>query len=91
MSKGPDKWQRLILAELENKEAFYLRRLLGQKCTKAQYNALLRAMQELEAAGKINVKRFLWGSTAGTGKTVVYRTGTVFSGKDRKYLDDKYW
>jgi hypothetical protein len=92
MSKGPGKWQRLILAGLADREAFYLRKLLGRTCTKAQYNALLRAAQELEATRKINVCRFLWGGVSGQGKTVVHRIGTTFTGEDRLKMDrDKCW
>ena len=87
MSKGPGKWQRVILAKLADREFFYLRKLLGRTCTKAQYNALLRAAQELEAAGKINVSRFAYGGEWGQGKTVVHRIGTTFTGEDRLKMD----
>lgn len=79
MSRGPGKWQRLILSELAGREAFFLRELREPKRGKAQYNALLRAMQELEAAGKINVTRYAYG---GRYKTVVHRVFTTFTPED---------
>jgi hypothetical protein len=95
MSKGPGKWQRAILAQLAGGPAFYLREMLLWHCTKAQYNALLRAAIRLEADGKINIARFLWGATSGHGKTIVHRIGTEFHGKDRRTLPelprDKWW
>lgn len=82
MSKGPGKWQRLILAELADREAFNLRKLLGGTYTQAQYNALLRAAKKLETTGKINIHRFALGSG---GKTYVHRIGTVFTMKRDKF------
>lgn len=52
MSKGPGKWQRQILSELAIREGFNLQELLGPTFTKAKYNALLRAMQGLEASAQ---------------------------------------
>ena len=84
MSRGPGKWQRAILATLADHEAFWLRSLLGPSCTKAQYNALLRAAHKLQAAGLVEIYR--WRLTlAGTrfhsfgrglGRTAVARVGT---------------
>jgi hypothetical protein len=98
MSKGPGKWQRMILAELADREAFHLRALLGRKCTKAQYNALLRAALNLETAGKINIAHFYWGARPGTGKSIVHRIGTTVSGGTRNKIEqedrdrwDKCW
>ncbi len=51
MSRGPGKWQRLILATLADTKVFWLRSLLPRHCTKAEYNALLRAALKLESAG----------------------------------------
>jgi hypothetical protein len=88
MSKGRGKWQRLILSKLATREAFKLRELLGPTFTKAQYNALLRAMQRLEDAGEIKVHRFAFG---GGGKIYVH-LGTTFTGEDRrKYKAGKWW
>jgi len=87
MSKGPGKWQQMILSELVTKEAFYLRGLLGRHCTKAQYNALLRAAQTLESEGKINITRFRFGAAWCIGKTVVHRILTTFTGNDRMKMD----
>ncbi|MGD0489243.1 MAG: hypothetical protein ABSB94_18910 [Syntrophorhabdales bacterium] len=46
VSKGPGKWQRLILSELAIRDRFNLLELLGPTFTKAQYNALHWAMLE---------------------------------------------
>ena len=86
MSRGPGKWQRAILAELANREAFYLRDLLGPRCTRAERNALLRAAIQLEGAGTINPHRFAYGGKT----TVVYRIGTMFDGEDRRKLDIRW-
>jgi len=75
MSKGLGKWQRLILATLADQEAFYVRTLLRPTYTKAQYNALLRAAIQLNAAGKIETARFMCGIM----KTVVHRVGSTIS------------
>ena len=98
MSKGPGKWQRIILAELADREAFHLRAILGRRCTKAQYNALLRAAWKLEEAGKINIACFSYGGRPGTGKSIVHRLGTTYSGETRYKLEqadrdrwDKCW
>lgn len=83
MSKGPGKWQRLILAELETRDAFYLRCLLDSRCTKAQYDALLRAALQLESKGQISIMRFLFGRF----NNVIHKKGTTFTGGDRRKLD----
>ncbi len=83
MSRGPGKWERLILAELASHRAFYLRALLGPCCTRAQYNALFRAALTLEAGGRISVTRFVFGAKT----LVVHRTGTMFTREDRRGLD----
>ncbi len=83
MSRGLGRWERLILAELASRKAFYVRALLGPCCTRAQYNALLRAAMTLEAGGRISVTRFVFGSKT----VVVHRTGTTFTRDDRRRLD----
>ncbi len=47
MSRGPGKWQRAILAELEGCEWFWLKKLLPQGYTRSDYHALLRAAHKL--------------------------------------------
>jgi hypothetical protein len=76
MSRGPGKWERAILTELASRENFWLRTLLPRDCTKAEYNALLRAALKLEAEGKIAVDRWAFASEPGIGKTAVRRIGT---------------
>lgn len=63
MSRGPGKWQRLILRGLEKFPAFNLRDLLPEDATAAQISALCRACRQLENAGRINVIK--WWSPGG--------------------------
>jgi len=81
MSKGPGKWERLILSELAIRDRFNLQELLGLTFTKAQYNALHRAALKLEGAGKIKVHRFGLG---GGVKIWVCRFGTTITLEDRR-------
>lgn len=66
MSRGPGRWQRLILAEVERGRCFYLVDLLPITYTRADYNALHRASVQLEKADRITVWRFMcgWKKTA---------------------------
>jgi len=77
MSKGPGKWGRAILAELTLQESFWLRTLLPENCTKAGYDALLRAAMKLEADGLVNIDRWPFGQNTGEGRTAVRRIGTI--------------
>ncbi|MBP8980595.1 MAG: hypothetical protein KBG09_05055 [Syntrophobacterales bacterium] len=80
MSKGLGKWQRMILLGLKFRDFFTIRELLGLTFTRAEYNALNRAMLELERAGKIKVCRFGLGSG---GRDWVCRFGVTPTGADR--------
>ena len=84
MSRGLGTKQRTILAALAGRQALYLRDLLPRQCTKAEYNALLRAATKLETGRLIAIARFMCGSN----KVVVHRIGTAFSGIERKCLRD---
>jgi hypothetical protein len=77
MSRGLGKRQRSILEVLRVHRTFWLRSMLARKCTKAEYNALLRAALKLEEAGLIRIDRYAWGATPGIGKTAVRRTDAV--------------
>jgi hypothetical protein len=81
MSKGPGKWQRMILSGLAIRDRFTIQELLGRTFTKAEYNALHRAMVELEDAGRIKVHRFALGSG---GRAWICRFGT------RPTIEDRY-
>ena len=63
MSRGPGKWQRLIMSALNKFPAFNLRDLLPEQATAAQISALCRACRQLEVAGQINVIK--WWSPGG--------------------------
>ena len=80
MSKGPGKWQVAILAKLNVLDRFTLQELLGPSFTRAQYNALHRAMLKLEDAGRINVHRYAFGSQ---GRAWICRFGVRPTGEDR--------
>ncbi len=80
MSKGPGKWQVAILAKLKVRDRFTLQELLGPSFTRAQYNALHRAMLKLEDAGRINVTRFC--TFSGVRSSFVHRKGTTMSAED---------
>lgn len=86
MSKGPGKWQRAILAELEKREAFYLSELLPGQHTRANYVALLRAADRLPQA-QAQVIRFTY-STRQDGHIVIVRPGLAF---DRSQYDQARW
>lgn len=90
MSKGFGKLQRLILSELEKRDRFNLQELLGSKYTKAQYNALNRAMMGLEGTGMIKVHRFAFGGGFSAGRTYVHRIGTIFLSGDRQKYEDQF-
>ena len=83
MSKGPGKWQKLILGKLYQQEVFTFRDLLGDSFTKARYNALHRAFITLARAGQV------WGTSYGYGNKTIYvhRVGTIFSYEDKKQYD----
>lgn len=80
MGKGPGKWQRMILSGLAIQDRFTLQELLGPTFTKVEYNALHRAMLELEGAGRIKVHRFAFGSG---GRAWICRFGTTPTREDR--------
>jgi len=71
MSKGPGKWQRVIQKALETYTAVYVINLLPEGYTRANYTGILRAVNSLEAAKKIETIRYHFGSP----RLVVKRPG----------------
>jgi hypothetical protein len=61
LSKGPGRWQRIILAELSERDCFYLLELLPANYRKAEYNALNRAAWQLAEQRKIDLYRYMCG------------------------------
>ena len=61
MSRGPGRWQRLIVSEVEKGEWVYLVDLLPAGYTVSQYNALQRAARTLADAGKIGWFHYVYG------------------------------
>jgi hypothetical protein len=80
MSRGPGRWQRLILEALGRWECFYLRAVLPAGDTRSDRLAVVRAANRLAAQGR------LWMDTYGglthypieaTGRVVVSRPDVV--------------
>ena len=61
MSRGPGKWQRLILDRVAQGDWFYLVDLLPAGYTVSQYSALHRAACRLADAGKVIYRMYLCG------------------------------
>jgi hypothetical protein len=83
MSRGPGKWQRLILEALKTHECIFLRDVLPQEHTLSQRRACRRAANRLEKAGRVCTEGILrrWKLTnAGRrtlGHTLVLRPGAT--------------
>jgi len=73
MSRGPGKWQRLILDEVHSGRWTYLLDLLADTHTRSEYQALYRAARTLDEAGRIS----LWRYTTGTKKLLVGPPGAA--------------
>ena len=86
MSRGPGRWQREILAALDQVEAFYLVDLLPDGYTRAQYNGAHRAAVRLDDTGRIALKHFIYG----TPKLVVGHAGTDPKRPDSGGMDGNY-
>lgn len=61
MSRGPGKWQRLILEEVSKNKWFYLIDLLPDKFTMSQYKALYRAASRLADTQRIAYHCYMCG------------------------------
>ena len=61
MSRGPSKWQRLILNKAAEGEWFYLVDLLPASYTESQYQALYRAACRLEESGRVSWQQYRYG------------------------------
>src|SRR5262245_61358513 len=55
MSRGPGRWQRLILAELATRPRFWLLELLPVGYPRSHHNGLTRAAARLSALGKLDL------------------------------------
>lgn len=67
MSRGPGRWQRIILDLLEDREAFPLSKtvaheVLKKPLTDAEYSALQRAAHLLRDGGRLQLA-LAWGKT----------------------------
>jgi hypothetical protein len=78
MSRGPGRWQRAILDELQRREVFYLREVLPATPTRSDRLAVVRAAHRLARQGRlvVDVERQHW-QRAARGAVVVARPGVV--------------
>jgi hypothetical protein len=84
MSRGLGIWQRRILTALDECEPLPVRLLLSPKPTRAERNALSRAVRLLETKRRINVHRFMcWAN--GNHQTWVCRLGFPFADDRKRY------
>ena len=87
MSKGPGKWQRLILERLEEAPFFALvegvAADLARPLSASEVSALHRAARQLAAGGRCDLGLFYTDDTPGMGRrleTCLCRPGHVFKG-----------
>ena len=59
MSRRPGRWQRLILAAIEEHGPIFLRDLLPRPALRSEYVALYRASTQLYKQGRIGIFRTL--------------------------------
>jgi hypothetical protein len=78
MSRGPGRWQRAILDELQRREVFYVREVLPATHTRSDRLALIRAAHQLARQGRlvVDVERQHW-KRAALGAVVVARPGVA--------------
>ncbi len=81
MSRGPGRWQRLLLERLEAREGFVVlwecAESLGRSPKSSEYTALLRAAKTLAKAGKAQQCQ-VWGLNVNDRRvpfTYLYRNG----------------
>jgi hypothetical protein len=55
MSRGPGRWQRVILSELQRREVFYVRELLSEDPSRSDQLAAVRAAHRLGGRGLIAI------------------------------------
>jgi hypothetical protein len=76
MSRGPGKWQRLILDRLALNPHFWLRELLPRHTTKSQMNVIYRAAQRLCRQGRVDLRAYPFAAGLDhQGKVLVTRPG----------------
>jgi hypothetical protein len=94
MSRGPGRWQRAILDELQRREVFYVREVLPATHTRSDQLALIRAAHRLVSRGLITISagRRGWSTRArwagdrleSLGAVIVARPGVVIDRVDLK-------
>jgi hypothetical protein len=80
MSRGPGRWQRAILQQLETREWILLRDVLPPEYTPTQVAACRRALKRLRAQGLVHSRRLRERGLTGEqrkilGASVVLRPG----------------
>ena len=81
MSRGPGRWQRAILDELQRRERFFVRELLGYTYTRSDRLAVARAAHRLAAQGKLTLEthRYGWACRSWQMGVAVGRPGVDLS------------
>ena len=75
MSKGPGRWQRIVLDAVDQHKAVYVFDLLPSDHSRSDYVALLRAVNRLEDTNQIEINKYLCGRP----RLVVKQCGYVVS------------
>jgi hypothetical protein len=83
MSRGPGRWQRLLLNTLNERACFYVADLLPAGHSRADRVALFRAAAQLERAGRVVLVYFMCGRP----RVVVARRGTMPDEIQRRPLE----
>jgi len=74
MSRGPGKWQRVVLSAIEAAPAVYLRHLLPDAAPRSAYVALQRGVATLRESGHVGTT-LLDNWRRADGRLVVHRVG----------------
>ena len=86
MSRGPGKWQRAILCEIDKGEWFYLVSLLPDGYSDAQYKALHRAATTLADDGRLSYLVYIAGTRrVALGPVGAERPAKRIPGYNQKY------
>jgi hypothetical protein len=83
MSRGHGKWERAILAALDQAPAFYLTDLLPNPHTRSHVVALNRASRNLVRAGKVRATYWSTRGGAGLGYMTVHRLDCQPAARDQ--------
>jgi hypothetical protein len=80
VSRGLGRWQREILAAVEQYGAVYVRDLLADDASKSEITAVERAASQLHSAGRIALTCYL----SGRPRLVAHRVDMRIVGRERR-------